>query len=276
MKTLKPILLILLQTVLTGVVCAKEYRVTGKVVALRPETRVAVIHHDPIDGLMPSMTMPFTIPEETDFLKLKRGYAVSFLFVMDGDGSHAKDFVVTGAALPSIDRSTGSTVARLEEGDALPGVTLQAAGGGALRLAEEDGRLTLLTFVFSRCPVPEFCPLIGARFKEIQDWIKEENLTGDVRLLSVTIDPEYDTPAVLAAYATSLGAEARIWEFATAGAATIDRLTSAFRVYIERDGQRLDHGLCTALIDRRGKVRSIWRGNGWTTDTVLTEIRKVL
>ncbi len=95
------------------------------------------------------------------------------------------------------------------------------------------------------------------------------------RLLSITIDPQFDTPAVLKEYAQHEGADPKIWTFATGAISEIEDLTRSFAVHTEREGGTITHGLTTALIGRDGKIVKLWRGNAWTTDEAIAALRTV-
>jgi len=262
-----------------GLLAEEAYPVRGKVVTLKDNSQVAVIHHEEVPGLMPAMTMPFTFPDEADFAKLSRGRRVAFEFVMGEGGSYGRAVEVLEEAAASPEaaaagsRAAGGEEPRVREGDALPGFSLTGADGAPVALPAEDGRGTLLTFIFTRCPVPEFCPLLGSKYKELQDRLLEAGLEGKARLLSVTLDPEYDTPKVLREYGRSLGADPEIWSFATADKGRIEELARIFRVYRQERGGTLDHGLCTAYVGPEGRVEAIWRGNRWDPAEVFERLR---
>jgi protein SCO1/2 len=128
--------------------------------------------------------------------------------------------------------------------------------------------VTAITFVFTRCPVPEFCPLMVRRFHQVQRQLATASAPPEVRLLSVTLDPAFDTPEVLRGYAASQGVDPARWQFATGHPQEIARLTSAFSLHVERGGILIDHTLATAVIGRDGRVVEIWRGNGWKVSEV--------
>jgi protein SCO1/2 len=96
----------------------------------------------------------------------------------------------------------------------------------------------------------------------------------DVQLLSVTLDPTFDTPAVLAAYADAMHADPKRWQFLTGTPAQVEQLTRAFAIHVERGGLLIDHTLATAVIDRDGRVAEVWRGNGWKVGEVVDVISR--
>jgi protein SCO1/2 len=137
------------------------------------------------------------------------------------------------------------------------------------------GRFTIVTFIFTRCPVPEFCPAMAVKFGALQkNLAADPSLAARVRLLSITLDPEFDRPEILAAYGKAVGAKPELWNFATGEKNVVETLAKAFSVYTERNGVTLDHTLCTALIGPDGHVVDLWRGNAWSIDETLAAIRQ--
>jgi protein SCO1/2 len=112
------------------------------------------------------------------------------------------------------------------------------------------------------------------RFQQLQRELPRDRALRDVRLLSVTLDPDYDTPAVLGAYAKAMGASPGRWRFVTGRPAEIATLTNAFAVHAERNGVFIDHTLATAIVDADGRLVEIWRGNGWTAADILEALHR--
>lgn len=136
------------------------------------------------------------------------------------------------------------------------------------------GHPLLLTFIFTRCPLPNFCPRMSQNFAELQKSIKTSSAPlSSTRLLSVSFDPSHDTPAVLRQYAQGENADPAVWTFATGEPAKVQKLTEAFSVLVQPEGGTISHSLATALIDENGKIEKIWRGNGWKPEEVLEQIR---
>jgi len=246
--------------------------VTGVVVAA-PAGREVTIAHDDIPDYMPAMTMPFTLAED-ESARLAPGDRVRFLLRVGSGPSVAQDVTVTGrgAALPVEAGPAPST--RLKRGDTIAGFALVDERGRAFTDADLRGHETIVTFIFTRCPVPEFCPLMTARFKALQATLdRDRSLPRDTQLLSITLDPAFDTPAVLEAYGKAIGAEPERWRFAGGDSDAVQRVARAFSVYVEKNGALLDHTLATALVDRQGRIVEIWRGNGWKLDEVTAALR---
>lgn len=167
----------------------------------------------------------------------------------------------------------GEVTARLKKRDALPDFSLTTEAGRPFTGADLRGRLTAVTFIFTRCPMPEFCPLTMKRFQQLQRQAAGDRALKDVRLVSVTLDPAFDTPPVLAAYAKAMGADPDRWTFVTGEREQIARLARAFSIHIEKNGVLLDHTLATAVVDGTGRVVEIWRGNGWDVREIVDVLR---
>lgn len=253
----------------------RDFAVTGVVTAIGRDGTVSVAHDD-IAGFMPAMTMPFVPEDPAGIAKLRPGDRVRFTLRVGEQSSRITGIVVTGRSLV-VDRSAlpaaaSRVSARVRPGDHLPAFALIDQEGTPLTADDLRGQRTILTFIFTRCPMPEFCPRIMSRFRDLQRTIAADASLADVRLLGVTLDPEHDRPEVLAAYGRAAGADFSRWSFATGSPEGVDVLTRAFAVHVQRTGVLPDHTLATALIDAEGRVVEIWRGNGWETDEVLATL----
>lgn len=255
---------------------ALRYPVTGIVVAA-PVGPAVEVAHDDIPGFMPAMTMTFALKNPGEAAGLEPGDRVGFTLRVGQQESWAEALVVTGHDAEAARRLAAprtSSASRLRDGDAVPAFKLVDQHEAALTEADLQGHQTLVTFIFTRCPLPEFCPLMVKRFRELQEVVAADAaLARRVRLLSITLDPAYDTPEVLKAYGTTMKVDFTRWRFATGGEEQISAVAKAFAVYTERNGPSLDHTLATALIGPDGRVVEIWRGSGWTTDEVLAALR---
>jgi len=251
------------------------YPVTGVVTAAPADGRLMVSHEE-IPGYMPAMTMPFALAPGDPVPAMSPGDRVRFTLEVASDSVLATGFEVLGrdeAVASALRGPATPSSARVRKGDVLPDLALVTQAGAAFTTKDLRGHVTALTFIFTRCPVPEFCPLMVKRFQEVQHVAAADPDLDDVRLLAVTLDPAFDTPTVLAAYATAMRADPTRWQFLTGPDAEIARLTRAFAIHVERNGVLLDHTLATAVIGPDGRVIEIWRGNGWTTQQVLTAMR---
>jgi protein SCO1/2 len=253
----------------------RTFQVTGVVVAPLADGRVTVAH-DEIAGYMPAMTMAFPVGPGASG-SVNAGDRVRFRLSVTAEQSQADRFEVTahGAALTRAVPSGGATsVRRLKMGDALPPFSLVTHRDRPFTAADLRGRTTAVTFVFSRCPVPEFCPATVKRFKDLRRRLESDRSLDNVRLASVTLDPAFDTPAVLAEYARGVGADSDRWEFVTGAPEAIADFAAAFSIHVERNGPFLDHTLATAVIGPDGRIVEIWRGNSWKVDELVDVLRR--
>lgn len=257
---------------------AHHYEVRGIIRAFSPNRETIEIEHEDIPGFMPSMTMPFTVKNPQESAAFRPGEAISFrLEVTEKEAwiDQLKKINATEVKLPakpepapSVDRSP-----RLHAGDAMPPFELTNQNGQPVTLEAFHGRPFVLTFIFTRCPIPNFCPLMTRNFVELQKAIKNgEGSLRETGLLSISFDPEHDTPAVLKEQAQHEGADPSIWSYATGTPSQIKELTSGFSVLVQSEAGTISHSLATALIDANGRIVEIWRGNGWKPGEVLVKI----
>jgi len=241
------------------------------------------IEHEDIRGFMPSMTMPLSARDAKEITGLKIGDAIAFrLNVTDQDVwidnikkiDRAEVHLPTATPRPSPSLPPQSST-RLREGDPMPGFELVDENGEACTFEKFRGQPLVMTFVFTRCPLPTFCPRMSQNFSELQRAIQQESgIVSKTRLLSVTIDPAFDTPKILKEYGTYQKADPKVWTFVTGDSGKIDALTRAFSVHVETEAGTISHGLATVLIDSSGRIDRIWRGNLWTPAQALEAIRE--
>jgi protein SCO1/2 len=168
----------------------------------------------------------------------------------------------------------------LQPGEMVPNVSFVDETGKRRQLSDWRGQAVGVTFIYTRCPLPNFCPLMDQHFRRVQDVVNgDSEMRGRVHLLSITFDPEYDRPAVLADRAGQLGADARTWNFLTGERTEIETFAGHFGMSLMREEgspQEIVHNLRTAVIDPKGRLATILRGNEWTPQQLVTELRKAL
>lgn len=255
----------------------------GLVRVVRPAEGTLMIEHEDVPGYMPSMTMPFSVREPEDLEGVNAGDAIAFEFVVSGFESWIRAIRPIEAStlkLPEPREApvpTNPQAPRLREGDRMPSFELVDQRSRRIDRQTFEGKAVILTFIFTRCPVPDFCPLMASRFEELEKEIKKDPGRAEkVRLLSISFDPEHDTPEVLARYAAEHTRDGDFWRFATGSPEEVAKLTHAFSVYTQAEGGTINHGLCTALAGPDGTIRKLWRGNGWKPGEVLEELADCL
>lgn len=270
---------------LTACEPSQTHEVKGRVVGFGNDGRTVIVEHEEVDGFMPAMTMPFKAQSPQEVQSLEQGDAVAFTLEVRRDSSWIRDLEPLPdsavAEHPAGEGETTSTPAAasdplLEEGDELPAFQLVNQDGDTLRAPDYDGEALLITFIYTRCPIPDFCPRMSEHFATLQPYLKEAY--GDrVQLLSISFDPEHDTPEVLAEYARDYTQDTDQWNFATGTPEEIEKITSRFGVsYEDKNAEEIIHNLSTVLVGPEGRIERIWRGNDWTPDDVMQALEEVL
>jgi protein SCO1/2 len=256
---------------------SREYELKGQVLAVDAARQELTIKHEDIKGFMPGMTMPFKVHDATLLEGKTPGDLVTATLVVRDADAHLIHVRVTGKAPLTEPPPAKSSVDVLEPGDIVPDVTLVDEGGHARELKEWRGRTLAVTFIYTRCPLPDFCPRMDRNFAEAQRAIVSDmKLRERAHLLSVSFDPGYDTPAVLAEHAKRVGANAATWNFVTGPRAAIDDFTARFGVSVirnDKDMQEIVHNLRTIVIAGNGRIVNIFNGNDWTSAALVAAIR---
>jgi protein SCO1 len=256
------------------------YELKGQILAIRPETGEILIKHGDIQGFMPGMTMPFKVKDQRLLHGKTAGDLVTARLVVGGDEAWLSALEKTGTAAIA-DQATfppASFLVPVRAGDRAPDATLTDQNGQPLTVSAWRDAAVVITFIYIRCPLPQFCPLMDRGFAEIQRVARDdEQLRGRVRLLSVSFDPLHDTPEALTAHAATVGADAALWRFATAAPAIVDRFAAAFGVNVIRESDgTITHNLRTAVIAPRGRVVTVHDGGDWTAAQVIESLRVAL
>jgi protein SCO1/2 len=255
----------------------KEYFMRGQVLAVLPDRQQLTVRHEDIAGLMPGMTMTFLVAKPELLSGRVPGELIdATLSVTDSLGTLVA-ITSTGTAPLSDGAAQSALLADLlEPGSELPDAALIDQDDRRRSLSEWRGSMTLVTFIYTSCPLPNFCPLMDQNFSTVQRAVAEEPvLAGKVKLVSISFDPDHDTPAVLRAHAAKRRADAAVWTFLTGDRVTLERVAGRFGVSVMREGQSVEitHNLRTALIGADGRVIKIYSGSQWTPGEVLSDLR---
>ncbi|MDB6058258.1 MAG: hypothetical protein JWO95_2102 [Verrucomicrobiales bacterium] len=252
------------------------FNVTGRIVSIEPGGRTVHIAHEDIPDFMPAMTMPFTMRHPEQVADLAPGDAVQFHLIVTKDDSWVSEIdKVSGTTRTASQPLAVANPDRIETGEAVPDFELVNQDGAPLKLDAYRGSAVLVTFIYTRCPLPNFCPLISNRFSELQDRLGKK-FPGKTHLISVSFDPQFDTPAVMKDYGKRFGARSNLWSLATGTQQQIDYVARLFGLIKEKDANGYSHDLRTALISPDGKLVHIWRSNVWTPEEVESRVAEVL
>jgi protein SCO1/2 len=264
---------------LNGAVVAqdKRYAVRGMVLRVDPATRTFVVSHDAIEGLMSAMIMPFEVRDARELMPLAQGALVEFTLVVGPQAGFATDIRVrkyqtaeqdplTARRLALLKKAAGRSVPPLAAGQAVPDFTLTDQAGQPVRFSTlTAGKVVALNFVYTRCALPQFCLRASNVFSVLQRRFARQ-YGRELVLLTVTFDPERDTPEVLATYAARFDADPKMWRFLTGRTADVRRVCAFFGVESYLDEGLLNHSLHAAVVDRRGRLVANVEGNQYTPE----------
>lgn len=242
------------------------YIVEGTVVEVNAPAEVVVDHED-IPGLMSAMVMPFTVADPRMLDGVTPGDRVLARYELGRTGGRLTRLRVTGhGPPPEVDEGP----VPLHAGDVLPTTSLALHDGTSLVLGAGHEERVALTFVYSRCPLPEFCPAIVARLQALQEALGD---AAGVRIVAVTLDPAYDTPEVLARWAGTVGAGPR-WSFARADLAALSDLAARAGLPVVRQEGVPDigHGVRLLVLDRGGRLIERYDDARFPLDRVVSQL----
>lgn len=253
----------------------RDFTVRGVVRETRPAKSQLVVKHEEIPGYMDAMTMPFQVRDPKILESVKPGDAITFqLHVTDKD--HWIDglkIVGAGDKEPPQPKKT-TDIAPFKPGDPLPALTFSDERGQPLKLEDYRGKALAITFIYTRCPLPNFCPLLSQKFRTVQEsLLADPTAPKNWQLLSVTIDPEHDTAEVLQRYAKAHRADAAHWRFATGDLRDITVLGLRSGLEFWEGGSEITHNLRTVVFDAQGRMRKVISENTWTAKELADELR---
>lgn len=257
---------------------ARRFELKGKVVSADQAEHKVTIAHEEIPGYMDAMTMPFTLLDDWVYSELKPGALIQATLVVDQNRTWLENPVVSNVADPNLVGKEVETSVEPKVGDAVPEFSLTNQDGKKISLKKYAGRTVLLTFIYTRCPMPDQCPLMSTNFAFLnQQLTSNAALKDKVNLLSVSVDPEFDKPKVLREYglkyinSTKPDAFAR-WDFATGSNDEVKKVGQFFGLNYWPEKDQVIHNLRTVMISADGKVAKTYRGNEWKPDQVLKDL----
>ncbi len=272
-RMLLPLLLTLWSV--RGVAGQQQFPVRGMVISVNRPARTFTASIDAIADYMRAMTMPFDVRATGELEGLRPGAIVEFTLVVNEQSSYAQNIHIvryesveqdpfTASRLTLLtDIVRGSAAKQVAVGEPVADFALTDQKRQRVRLSDFGGKLLALNFIYTSCPLPNFCVRLANNFNALQKRFQRE-LGRDLVLLTVTFDPTHDTPSVLAKYASQWSAKTANWHFLTGPPAEIERVCDMFGVHAYRNEGLLDHSLHTVLIDRNRKLAANIEGNQFT------------
>jgi len=261
----------------------KTFPIRGKIVSVDTKGGTVDLDHEAVPGFMDAMTMTYKLKDPSVASELHPGDRITAKLLVrqtaDGyDDAELDEIVVTAQARPDYKPPVNYHVP--SAGDAVPDFKLINENGRTIHLAQFKGRVLLLTFIYTRCPLADYCPRMSRNFAEIDKALAADpTLYKETHMLSVSFDPKYDTPAVLKSYGgayTGLYVKERFehWDFAAPPVDELAAMAQFFCVGVTPgDAGTLTHSLSTVLIGKDGKVRAWYPTNEWTPTDVLAAMK---
>jgi len=246
----------------------KTYSATGRVREVKPGERTLVIEHDAITNYMSAMTMPFHVKEAEQLTGLKSGDVISFRLNVTETESWIDHIVRTGLAPPGVAQSSRPR-------NPLLNYAFTNELGQPVRLSDFKGQALAITFIFTRCPIPDFCPRLSKNFQAATQKLSGmAHAPTNWHFLSITFDPEFDRPAVLRAYAESYQYDPKHWSFLTGPADKIRELAAGSDVNYQPENGLINHNFRTLVIDAAGHLQMVFPTSGDLSDAIVSEMLK--
>lgn len=253
---------------------AKSYSARGIVEKIAPDLSQVTIHHQAIPGYMMEMTMAFSVKNTNELSGISPNDEITFTLVVGNNDEwvenihrigHSAGTTTNGMSMP-MNMSGGMMMPFLKPGDLLPDYTLTAEDGKEIHLSDFRGKVLAFTFFFTRCPLPDYCPRMNNNFEETRKiLLADANAPTNWQFLSISFDPRFDTPEVLASYAGIYrGDDTNGWLFASAPTNVLADAAMRLDLVVMRQGNNISHNLRTVVLDARGGIYRLFDGNQWT------------
>lgn len=263
---------------------AKTFQVKGVVKEVLPAKGQVRIEHEKIPDYMDAMTMLFDVKATNELTGLQAGDNISFRMIVTDDDGWIDRINRLGTTTPIVANAPDNfrrarEVEPLKAGDPMPNYSFTNEFGQAVSLNDFKGKTVAFTFIFTRCPFPTFCPRMSQNFEAVQKLMKETpNGVTNWHLLSVTIDPQFDTPAVLKKDAMKYNYDSNRWSYVTGELIDITALAEQFGLMFWRPDPNqpagINHNLRTVVLTAGGKVHKIFPENTWKPEDVAAALQE--
>lgn len=276
----------ILATIHAGL-AAGRYAGSGLAISVDRATQTVVISHQSIPGYMDAMVMPFHVKDAASLKGVVPGVRVDFTLVVDKDSSWLEGLHVVEFRSAERDPEQARRLAVIESiidksqqhqlavGQSVPDFTLTGLGNRPTRLSQFAGKVVAMNFVYTRCPLPDYCFRLSNNLAQLQKRFGGR-LGKDLILVTITFDPVRDTPDVMAKYAHIWNADVKSWHFLTGPLPEVQRICGLFGVAAWQDEGILTHSLHTVVIDRKGKLAANIEGNLYTAKQLGDLVEEVM
>jgi protein SCO1/2 len=248
----------------------KSFNARGVVRQISDDRRKATIQHEAIPGYMSAMTMEFNVKDTNELSGISPSDQITFKLDVGENESWIEGVRFVAHRIEDVTNNTfvfHVPSSELKPGDLLPDCEFIAEDGSTVHFSDFRGKAVAFTFFFSRCPLPDYCQRMSKNFSETRQLLlATANAPANWQLLSISFDPEFDSPQMLSSYADFYrGADTNRWLFAAAPTNTLAHLAPQLDLMIMRDGDNImSHNLRTVVLDPQGKISRQLDGNQWT------------
>ena len=260
----------------------KHFHFTGRIISIDAQNQSAVIDGDNIPGFMDAMAMSYKIKPPSALSQLAPGDAIAgdLVDIEPADPNATPDYWLENVKVTAHGKAPapGPTSQRMPAtGDEVPDFHLVNQDGRRVSLHQYRGKVLLITFIYTRCPFPDFCQRVSSNFAEIDKQLSSDRaLAGRTHLLSISFDPEHDTPKVLRDYAYSVAhthdsALFKQWEFAVPRAADLPKMADFFALTYKPEAGLITHNLSTTVIAPDGKIARWYYGSDWQVSDLIKD-----
>lgn len=252
-----------------GSQAAQHYALQGEVISFDAEKNLITVKHGDIPGFMPAMTMAYEMLHPKDVTGVGPGDTIRAELTIENGVGHLDKIQLVAKAAPGTPKPAPQ-VHIPATGDAVPDFHFVNQDGRAIHLQQFNGKVLLVTFIYTRCPLPDFCPRMNRNFRRVQELIPKQKFQ-HTEFLSISFDPEYDTPAVLKRYRKlydqGAGGEFHAdWQFAVPSRGDLPEVARFFGLVYESDGGTISHSTSTTVVGVDGKVVKWYGDNTWSPE----------
>lgn len=258
----------------------KRYHLVGRVVSIDAQQATLNVDGQEIPGFMAAMTMPYSVHDTKALSALGPGDEITADVVVSKDGAYLENIVVTKKASPGGAKPSGTASHPPQPGEKVPDFAVIDQDGRQIHLSAFRGDVLVITFIYTRCPFPDFCPLVSRNFARVYAQLRDHDWR-NVRLLTLSFDPKNDTPAVMKKYAHSFdlttgGNPFDRWDFATVPLKQLPAVADFFGLYYKVSGEQIIHSLSTTVINPDGTVYKWYEGNDWKPADLIDDAQQSL
>ena len=284
-------LLLLLSALLAALpaFAQQKYAAKGLVLGVDKPHRIMTVSCESIPGYMEAMVMPIEVREASELDGLTRGAMIEFSLVVGkenayAEGVHIRKFEsleadpLSALRLRLLDGAMDQSLAPghvLKAGQPAPDFSLIDQNRARVRLSEFNGKVVAITFVYTRCPFPNFCFRLTNNFARLQKRFAGEMGRGLI-LLTITLDPIHDQPEALAEYGRTWNVDPKGWHLLTGPPAEVQKFCDRFGVAFYPDEGEFIHSLHTLIVDRQGRLAANLEGNEFTAEELGDLVQNVL